>query len=205
MPFVPVPLSYEAEIRMLLDGQHIENTLYFRASESNPGPDGQELASSVLTWWTATFSPAVSQNLVLNEIYVTDLSSASAPVWSQPAPAPAPHGGRALESSPNNVALCVSFRTLNRGRSYRGRNFVPGIASDDVTLNTVSATILAQLQAAYEALTDVDGQGNWEWCVVSRMANGVERAEGIATPITSVVIVDPTVDSQRRRLPGRGR
>jgi hypothetical protein len=33
----------------------------------------------------------------------------------------------------------------------------------------------------------------------------IPRTEGIATPVTQVVITDHTIDSQRRRLPGRGR
>jgi len=33
----------------------------------------------------------------------------------------------------------------------------------------------------------------------------IPRAEGVTTPVQSVVITDTIVDSQRRRLPGRGR
>jgi hypothetical protein len=33
----------------------------------------------------------------------------------------------------------------------------------------------------------------------------IPRSEGIGTPITSVTVVDPIIDNQRRRLPGRGR
>jgi hypothetical protein len=39
---------------------------------------------------------------------------------------------------------------------------------------------------------------------VSRYANGAPRTVGIATPVTSVVLVDQRVDSQRRRLVGIG-
>jgi hypothetical protein len=40
--------------------------------------------------------------------------------------------------------------------------------------------------------------------VVSRYSNGQPRAVGVATPVTSALLVDTRVDTQRRRLVGIG-
>ena len=51
----------------------------------------------------------------------------------------------------------------------------------------------------------------WVWVIVSRYSGvdgdgrPVPRVAGVTTPVTNVVAVDGTVDSMRRRLPGRGR
>jgi len=40
--------------------------------------------------------------------------------------------------------------------------------------------------------------------VVSKKSGGLPRAIGLSTPVQQSVIVDNILDSQRRRLPGRG-
>jgi len=111
---------------------------------------------------------------------------------------------------PNNVAVTVSFRTGLSGRFARGRNYVSGLSEDAVVLNTVDSAVLADIQAGYEALQDVASDNTSTWVVVSRFSGvdgdgvPIPRVEGVTTPITAVIIVDSIIDSQRRRLPGRG-
>lgn len=210
MPFVPVPNVIEAEIRMLLDNQKIENTLYFSK------PDGWTLAQAVtmgnnlLTWWASLYSVPLSNQLSLREIYITDLSSATGFSTTAPAPTPAPTGDVVGESEPNSVAIAISFRTGLRGRSYRGRNYVSGLPVAQVTQNTVSSTVQADIINAYGALDFQASLVGGDWVVVSRYSGvdaagkPIPRTTGIATLVSAVVITDSTVDSQRRRLPGRG-
>lgn len=205
MAFVPVPNAFEAEIRMSLDDQLVENTLYFKAT-----PDSEEgtpiaLANDLLVWWTVEMAPALSDNTLLREIYVTDLTTSTSGAATQPAPAPAPTGGRSGAPSPNNVSLAVSFRTAQRGRSFRGRNYIAGINEPDTEWNQISATLEGLILAGYNALLEGDFASNWQWGVVSRFSNKAPRVTGVFTPITAVTIVDRTIDSQRRRLPSRGR
>lgn len=205
MAFVPVPGVLEAEIRMSLDNQLVENTLYFKPTVTTPGGTPTDLANDLLVWWTVNMSPALSDNTLLREIYVTDLTTATSGAATQPAPAPAPTGGRTGAPSPNNVSLAVSFRTAQRGRSFRGRNYIAGINEPDTEWNQISAALEGLILAGYNALLTAPFSGDWEWGVVSRFANKAPRVTGVFTPITSVTIVDRTIDSQRRRLPSRGR
>lgn len=210
MPFIPVPETVEAEIRMSLDGQHIENTLYFTKIGGVTLAEAVALAGDLLIWWNTSYAVPLSSQLSLREVYMTDLETATGYTHTQPAPAPAPVGDVDFESEPNSVALCVSFRTNLRGRSFRGRNYVSGLPGNGVLQNTVEPATVAGIVSAYEDLLGVASAAGVEWCVVSRFSGvdgdgkPIPRANGIATAITSVLAVDPTVDNQRRRLPGRG-
>ena len=210
MPFVPVPNTVMVEVRCELDGQQIENTLYFSKPDGWNAETGIALGGDILTWWTTLMSVPLADAVNLVEIYVTDLSSATGFAVSQPAPVPAPSGDVALPAGPNQNALCVSFKTAFRGRSFRGRNYVSGYAREDVSSNDLSVTRTAETLAAYNGLFPIANAWGGDWVVVSRysgkLPNGdpAPRVTGIATPITAVVAVDRTIDSQRRRTPGRG-
>ena len=210
MPFVPVPDSVEVEMRMLLDAQHIENTLYFNQVGGWTIADMTALANALLIWWTTQYSDQASVQLSLNEIKVTDLSSATASTVTVPAPTPHPVGSDAFQALPNNCTVCVSIRTNLRGRSFRGRNYYAGISENVVDQNTVQAAALAVILAAYNGLFTVASTLGVDWVVVSRFSGvdaagkPIPRTTGISTLVASVAIVDPVIDSQRRRLPGRG-
>ncbi len=210
MAFIPVADTVLVEVRMQLDSQKIENTLYFHRTGGFTIGQATSLGNALLLWWTNFYAVPVSLQLTLREIFITDLSSATGFTVTIPAPAPAPAGNVNFESEPNAVAIAVSFRTGLRGRSFRGRNYVSGLPGDAVLQNTVQATPLANLAAAYEQLFTVAAAEGVDWAVVSRFSGvdvdkkPIPRAAGVVTLISAVLIVDPTVDSQRRRAPGRG-
>jgi len=204
MAFIPVPETVMVEVRMKLNLQSIENTLYFQKGGGWDPASATVLANDILTWWTTYFRVEISQDVFLSEIVVTDLDVVDSFQVTVPAPAPAPQGSNGDPAAPNNVALCISFRTARRGRSYRGRNFVAGIPSN-LLLNSVAlSTFTDAILAAYETLPFATTSAAGTWVVVSRRNAGVDRTEGVTTPVSAVIIVDSVVDSQRRRLPGRG-
>ena len=212
MPFVPVPNSALVEVRFLNFLQHVENTLWFNRADAPDVANLTALATAVKAWWLAQMKPLQPTSVLMNEVVATDMSSATGPQVSIPA-VTGDQGVVSSPSLPNNCSLAVSFRTASRGRSFRGRNYIPALWEQGVDDNTVQPTIVAAIQLAYEQLiidTGIAAAG-WTWGIASRF-HGVDaqhkpipRATGIFTPIVSVVIVDPTVDSARRRLPGRGR
>jgi hypothetical protein len=209
MPFVPVPNAALAEIRMTVDSQQVENTLWFAGTTEPDAPSLVTLANNVAGWWIDNYAPLVGAEVILREVYVSSQHSADGPT-STFVPPVTTTGAISEEVMPNNVALTVSFRTAFRGRSRRGRNYVVGLVQSQVVVNTITAAVAASWIDAYEAVgTAVSGTG-FTWVVASRFsgvdADGrpIPRAEGIVTPVSAVVIVDRIVDSQRRRLPGRG-
>lgn len=109
---------------------------------------------------------------------------------------------------PGNVALCLSLRTGLSGRSRRGRIYLGGIPENYVTANEITAELASSINTkATEFLGDIatglEGQG--EVVVISRYANKQLRTEPLVTVVTDMLLKDRVVDSQRRRLTGRGR
>lgn len=203
MAFIPVAKTVEAEIRMLLDGQKVENTLYFRYLTVPTPANLDALGAALLDWWETSYATLVTPETTVREIYLTSLDTETSPAATV-VPA-APLAGT-IESSilPNNASFCVSFRTASRGRSFRGRNYIAGLAASGVVNNTLEEAYVTNIVNAYTALLTVAFGLSNIWSVVSRFSGNAPRVAGVTTNITTVVAVDRTVDSMRRRLPSRG-
>lgn len=204
MAFIPVPNTALVEVRMRLDSQLVENTLYFEKDGGISGNDLANLGQTIVDWWSNYYNQNMSNQLQLREVYVTDLTSQTSDTATV-VPSEPLSGLNPSPALPNSVSLTISFRTGGRGRSSRGRNYVVGLVEAAVTGNTVETSYATQLVNAYVQLASPPNVANFSWVVVSRYSNNAPRAEGVTAPVTAVVATDLTVDSQRRRLPGRGK
>jgi hypothetical protein len=106
---------------------------------------------------------------------------------------------------PSNVTLAISFRTGFRGRSFRGRAYAVGLTEGQVTGDSVSDAVATAYREHWEAFiasvqTDFPGAS---LAIVSRCQDGAWLTTATVTPVETV-LVDPTVDSMRKRLKGRG-
>lgn len=204
MAFVPTSNVCRAEIRMTYDGQQIENTLYFQSeggfTEERLGLVGEDL----ILWWNQSLAPSLVVDCQLREVYVVDLSSETAPAVTSTPPTVST-GALDTAGIAGNVALCVSFRTAARGRSARGRNYVSGTARNSWTESRIDPAIANQILIAYRSFLGTGAPEDSVWGVVSTQHNKLPRTAGLFQPITAVTLVDMVADSQRRRLPGRGR
>jgi hypothetical protein len=108
------------------------------------------------------------------------------------------------QGMPSNVTVAVKWTTGLRGRSYRGRTYHIGIPRSCVEGNLVATEYVADLKDAYQTLINRFTQTGGAMVIASRQNNSVIRETGVSTPVTAVSI-EHTIDSQRRRLPGRGR
>lgn len=207
MVFVPSPSVAQVEVRGTLEDQQVENVLYFldKAPPITPAKL-QSLANDIRGVWIAQFLPWLTSRYIFREVYAVDLSTATSATATAPADGQA--GSRSITAGmlPNQCTICISFRTNQRGRSARGRNYWAGISHNDSVGNNITATLRNGIVSAYEgllALTE-DDTIPWYWVVLSRRANGAWRPQGLTNTITSVLIIDNVIDSQRRRMPGRG-
>lgn len=203
LPYIPVPNTLQANVRFTCAGQQIENTFNFDYESLGFGAGAIAAAGVLSTTWWPPVRGALSNQLVMTEIYIVDLSSESGEVRTVSPPTPS-NGSRTAVAAPLNVTLCVSFRTAQRGRSYRGRSYVCGLAIDAIDGQNIASAISGGVLAAYQALVAAAGTASVPMVVVSRQHNGDRRTTGVATPIVSALLHDTVVDSQRRRLPGRG-
>jgi hypothetical protein len=107
-------------------------------------------------------------------------------------------GTSAGQSIPANATLTMSWRTGRAGRKERGRNYIPGLPFTAVNANdTVTSVFLSALATAAGQFVS----GVWSNGVVPAIFH---RFDHSYTPVNSYVL-ENVVDSQRRRLPGRGR
>lgn len=204
MAFVPAPNIVMAEVRALLDGQHIENRFMLNAQEAVTPAIVQSIATSVLVWATAEYFPLLPNAVALVEVFARDLTTADGSQYSA-TPAIATVGGQASIPMPNETTFCVSFRSTASGRSARGRAFVLALPQPLVVGNIINATLRGQLVDAFNALrTQMDTDGT-PLTIVSYVNGGIPRPGGpVYYPVVNCVSVDNVVDSQRRRKPGNG-
>jgi hypothetical protein len=114
-------------------------------------------------------------------------------------------GSNAGAALPNNVTACVSLRSNFAGRSARGRLYWQALTETQVVGNTIDTSVAGDIVAAVQAI-DVAMTGlGYELSIVSYINNGAPRVGGpVYFFVSDILMTDFTVDSQRRRLPGRG-
>lgn len=202
-PYVPVENVMQANLRFTVDGQQCENVLNFEYPRGEFSTSASQVGNRIETVLWAQLRDFIAVGCEFREVYFVDLSTQDGPVQTYDITLN-PLGAVNTEAVPNNVTFCVTHRTQSRGRSFRGRSYVVGLAEGNVLNSRLGPIAVAGIVAAFEDLrAAVQGDG-LPMVVVSRVANGVPRTTGVATPITECVSVDNVVDSQRRRLPGRG-
>lgn len=203
MAFIPLPQGARLNINYDWAGQFVENTLWFTQVAGNYDATAlNDLAAKVDTVWQGEVMPHLSQDLVYRGIVAYAQHSDVAPAINFPVPPVA--GGRGVRAVPNNVAWCIQLRTAFRGKSGRGRNYIPGLADEDVVNNALNQTIADALVGAYSSLLGPGPIDPHHLVVASHYTAGAPRGIALAVQVLNIGYSDLIVDSQRRRLPKRG-
>ena len=203
MAFIPVPDTAQINIVYSLDGQTVENVVYYKHDGTPTLADLTNITDAVAAYIRTSLMPALSSAIQLIRVVGVLLDVADGLIVTNTVSLPLA-GGDSDAVLPNNVAFCISLRTGNRGRSFRGRNFIPGIAESHVVKSELNSTAAGGLVSAWGGLLAVGTSSGWTMVVVSRFHNHLPRTTGVATPVQSIFAIDNVVDSQRRRLPKRG-
>lgn len=206
MPFVPVPEV--AEATMVYTGPNANrmvNVYHFWRPTLGWDPDSLgDLAEALLTWENESGKTQRSNQITCIGVECRDISVKDSFVVSVAAIPPIA-GSLQTPVLPANVTFAVSLRTPFAGRSFRGRTYWIGLSEGAVTGDFVNSnTAQNVLNVVRKLIDEVPQPLNAQLVVVSRYSNGQPRAMGIATPVTSAVLVDNRVDTQRRRLVGVG-
>jgi len=203
MAFQPAPGCVAVHLRGTYFGQNIENTLYLKTLDAIVPASLPLIANGVNPWISSNWLGALPLNYMFRELYLRDLTTEDGSEYTSITHQGEP-GGNAT-GLPGGSAFAVKFLTGRTGRSFRGRNFLP-VPREQVTGNQVSPALANGIVGAYLDFLSLAGTitGTWEWVVLSRIASGVLRAVAEATPVESVSYSNLDVDSQRRRLSGRG-
>ncbi len=205
MPQSPVPNCAQAVLNYQSDSGDARNVLHFQQAPDFPfdNINLEALALAVHTWWTPNLRPHVSTTHRLESIITRDMGQVPGEIHERVVNE---LGGNTAARTPSNVTSAFTLRTGQGGRSGRGRIFHVALSSGYFTGDTLTAGDLANMLTAYNALKVLPPVGSgpeFQLVVVSRFANGVQRPTGIKNRVTAITN-DGILDSQRRRLKGRG-
>lgn len=217
MPFIPALNTAQVKIWQRLHGQTVINQIYVRNATAWGAADLTALANLVITWWNSHLADELHSDITLQKVSARDMTQEEAAGVEIQAP---PLSGGNLNSGgglPGNVAISVKFITGLTGANRRGRVYVGGISEESVNGNVVTDAIRDQLVLDFGELRDALVGAGYEHVVASfyngtalvLQPNGetrrrpVARGTALLTPIETYT-ADVELDSQRRRLSGRG-
>lgn len=204
MAFIPAAATVKVQFKYSALGQVLYNVLWFRDTADAVSIEGMEdLAFIMEERWVANMAPLTASDVALTEIIVTDWSGPTAPSVTRFV---SEVGDLTAALLPLNCTFTTTFKTVQRGRSGRGRAYFVGLHEGQVTGNAVLSTPANAIVAAWEDLcaNATTGSSEWEHVVVSFVTEGAPRTDAYVQPVTSYSYYDLSVDSQRRRLTGRG-
>jgi len=203
MAYIPAVNVAEAVVFGTLASQQIAMVLNFLYPTAITTTQLEDLAEGIVVEWGNNLATQISTQLQMLSGKVTDLTTASSPVreFFPASPVPGTVGSASVAS---NAALVISHHTAQRGRSFRGRTYIAGVPlNGTVDAGHITATYQTNILAAWQNyIADVESLGG-NFVIVSRENGGVPRTTAVATPVTAES-VNVDLDSQRRRLPGRG-
>lgn len=109
-------------------------------------------------------------------------------------------------SAPDNVTIAIKKETGMVGRSFRGRLYWIGVPLSKLSLDSLDGTYVTNVVAACNSLvTAINAVTGFHMCLLRGQYNGSRLDPRQEAPITKFSTVDTYIDSQRRRLVGRGR
>jgi len=204
MPFTPVPNVIQVEIRGLKALQHVENRLMVDVFHEPTSADTLAIATALSPVLVASWLPQLPTSYSLVELHQRSLHAENA-IERSDAFGVGDVGTQGGTPAPNNVTICASLRTLFTGRSARGRLYWQGLSEAQYDENIVSSATLTAIQSAIRDVRDSISSLGYKWIIVSFFSNGAPRVGGpVKFVIQDAIFTDNVIDSQRRRLPGRG-
>lgn len=197
LPPPNAPLICRVSMVFSRDTRQFQNTFHIYRSAGWSIATMTSAAAIFAAWWTNNYKSFVWSGVSLVQIQVRNYNPAL-PLAYDYTPA-APEAGLVnTPPDPASATLSTSWRTGLAGRKYRGRFYTVGMveahSQDNDTVT--SAYVIAAGAAASALLANVVAGG------LSLMI--FHRIDNTFTQVVST-IVENLVDSQRRRLAGRGR
>lgn len=205
MPFVNLPYGIKLVAEYNKDGQVCLNI--FWCTKNTPAAvilsDLTNAANAVQTWWNAARVSLTSQ-MSLTSIKAIDWSVPDGGEYEIGSPSNAAGAVTTSSPLPNNCAIAITQLTAKRGRSQRGRTYLAGVCTGSLnTQNTLNAAPLNVYINSFGAFRTALSASGLTQVVASFVTLGAPRANGQGTAVIGNS-ADNILDSQRRRLPGRG-
>jgi hypothetical protein len=202
--FIPAIHTVKMAVISYLASQRIVNVFHSHFEDAAPDAASAADAADVLAAaWDTNLMPVFSNQISFSHVEWVILDTQTAPA-GRTGEAGTP-GSINHPSIAANAALVITARTALRGRSYRGRTFVAGIPNNFLSnAVTVDSTYANDLVAGFQLLQDAMTTIASPLSVVSYQHDGRKTTPAHVETITHFT-TDYFIDSQRRRLQGRGR
>jgi len=209
LPYIPVPDVASIGLEFTLAGIPCSCVLYAENDSTVTIGNMQTLATAIIDAIDSfQGGPTIfaDPNCALETIRMTDLTTSSGPSfdWVTGTSDNLPFTGNAGSAVLSNQdCSVVTWQTTARGRSFRGRSFMPGLPQDALlngtTIKPVYVTDLSGWWEAIHSGINTAGGGPWAHVVVSRISGGAPRSVGVATPIVTFRMNDYVGSQNRRR------
>jgi len=201
-PFIPAPTACRVLMQHQQEGQRVENVYHCVKDDGFTTADLVTCASVFKSWEDSTMQVLRANNSYLDTIVATALDAETSPAIVYTTGLPIV-GEAGTDYSPMNVTVAVRWNTALRGRSFRGRTYHIGLCRSQYQQSKLTTGMQSGLVAAYDQLlADLIAEG-MVLVVASYRHAKAWRTEALLTTILNCS-VEITLDSQRRRLPGRG-
>lgn len=196
MPTPVIPTAYRVTVIGDLFNQAVENVWYATGPSTFDSAEAASIAAIFQTAY-ADILLNLSQDFFVYQIDVQNLAGPASGTYTL-AITGGINGGVVQDSLPGNVAFCIRLRSAIAGRRFRGRKFFAGLGEGDVIGNTYDIARADGIVTAVQDLIDALETAGNAMQIVSFVGE-------TSVPVTTASYFDRIVDSQRRRLTGRGR
>jgi len=197
MPAVIIPNGVRVVIRGTHLGNEIVNVFGYRSD--TPPASAAELLEFLNAWavnHTTEYLAIKSADYTLIDVTATDISTAGG-AQATFSYAPGTVGTSSPASAPGNVAGVISWRTDLSGRRNRGRSYIGPLPNNGFVGDTMDSDVLPFMTAFAEGLIEGGlGEEGFDFAIMS--------VADLAMKVVTAFIIDVILDSQRRRLTGRG-
>ena len=157
-----------------------------------------ELATNFFAAISSSWGNLHSATVSADSVTARDISEAGRSIGSYTVPAP--HFGNITgDATPANAACCITWATGIAARYGRGRTYLCGIAESQQTLSRVNSPYLVNAAIFANVVAAFTNTGGAIACQLA-VASFVHEQ----TILVNAFRVNDVIDSQRRRLIGRG-
>lgn len=199
MPFVPAPDCAEAVINGTFHTKAIAHVLNFHIPGGYTQSDLDNLSFAVDAGVAADYLNLLNTSVHYDNVHVRGLNSIiDLESFNSTSTGYGTSSGTEL---PANATACITLRTGHTGRSARGRFYAWPTA--DGNLSTGQAFVGAYttaLKTFLDNLISATHLAGWDLVVLSRQSGGVPLTTAAFLEVTTVVVRNSEIDSQRGRL-----
>lgn len=185
------------------DTRAFENIFHFHKPTAWNVLELTQLATDLISWWNLNYKTAATADVSLTEVQTRKLDPAD-PLAADVPVTPPIQGTQPGQDVPADATMTMSWRTGKAGRRYRGRNYAVGLPellrTTDDRMGSTYVNGLAGIAAALIHSILTAGE-----LVVFHAPGDVPSTFDNTWDVVTTAVIENILDSQRRRLPGRGR